>query len=283
MSKRVNEMTKDDLFTAEWFPYKFERFERSDRVAQMSLAEEGAYHRAIRLAWKEGSVSANPAVLAAKIQKRCTDKIAAVVLEMFEPMPDSPGRMIHPTLEEIRAEQKQKYLNRVKGGRAAQEAAAAAKAAKEKAEKEAIVNAANKDTSSISPAELEQQSISYKRLENIEDKEEEKRRDASPKAQPRKKGSRLPDQFFLTSEMKSYAAEKRPDIDIRIETEKFCNYYRSAPGQKGVKLNWDLTWKNWILNANQYGTNRKNSKRTDAEVFAESADFYANYNEQPIA
>lgn len=105
-----------DLFTAEWFPYYFERFEGSDRVAAMSLAEEGAYHRAIRLAWKYGSVPADSALLAAKIGKRCTEKIAEAVLRMFEPVKESPGRMMHPTVEGIRREQQEKASKFRKGG-----------------------------------------------------------------------------------------------------------------------------------------------------------------------
>lgn len=130
-------MANQDLFTAPWFPYYFERFEGSDRVAAMSLAEEGAYHRTIRILWKYGSVPSDPKLLAAKIQKRCTEKIAAVVLGMLEPVEGNPRRMMHPTVEEIRIEQQTKYLNRVKGG----------KAASEKRDKQ--------KTSSISPAQLE--------------------------------------------------------------------------------------------------------------------------------
>jgi hypothetical protein len=111
-------MPDKSLFRGEWFPYYYDRFEGSERVALMSLAEEGAYHRAIRIAWKYGSVPADPKHLAAMIQKRCIPKIASAVLTMFEPMPGNPDRMIHPTVEEIRAEQHQKYLNHVKGGKA---------------------------------------------------------------------------------------------------------------------------------------------------------------------
>lgn len=111
------------------------------------------------------------------------------------------------------------------------------------------------------------------------EKKEEKSMDVSPAAQPKTKGSRLPDQFFLTAEMKAYAAEKRPDVDVILETEKFCNHFRSAAGQKGVKLNWQLTWKNWILNAGQYGKsnqrngNGTNGKRSNADVLDEWAKF----------
>lgn len=114
--------TKAKLFTAEWFPYYYERFEGSDKVAVMSLTEEGAYHRAIRIAWKYGSVPANPEVLASKIQKRCTAKVAEVVLTTFDPMPDNPARMIHSIVEEIREEQRLKHMVKVKGGKAAAKA-----------------------------------------------------------------------------------------------------------------------------------------------------------------
>lgn len=107
-----------DIFTAEWFPYYFERFEGSARVAVMSLAEEGGYHKAIRIAWKYGSVPSDPKLLAAMIQKKCTEKMAANILTMFEPMQGVPSRCIHPTVEEIRSDQERKYLNRVKGGKA---------------------------------------------------------------------------------------------------------------------------------------------------------------------
>jgi hypothetical protein len=127
------------LFTAEWFPYKHERFEASDKVALMSLAEEGAYHRAIRLAWKHRSLSADPAVLAAKIGKRCTVKIVEKVLTTFTPDPERPAtHVIHPVVEEIRAEQEQKYLVKRKGGIHS----------RKKAEKRVSVSVGNKDTSS---------------------------------------------------------------------------------------------------------------------------------------
>ena len=114
---------------------------------------------------------------------------------------------------------------------------------------------------------------------DIDKDKEEESIESAPVAQPKKKGSRLPDPFFLTTEMKKYAAEKRPDVDVILETEKFCNHFRSAPGQKGVKLNWELTWKNWILNAGQYGKstqrngNGSNGKRSNADVLDEWAKF----------
>ena len=86
-----------ELFTAEWFPYYFDRFNASGRVAKLSLAEEGAYHRAIRHAWEHGSVPSDPEEFAAIIQKQCTVEIAEKLLTLFEKMPNVPSKAIHPT------------------------------------------------------------------------------------------------------------------------------------------------------------------------------------------
>jgi hypothetical protein len=152
------------LFSPEWFPYYFERFEGSDRVAAMSLAEEGAYHRAIRLAWKYGTVPADPELLAAKIQKRCTPKIASKVLTTFEPVPENPSRMFHPVLETVRAEQEVKHLNKVRGGKASAEARNA--------------NEANKDRSSTSQAEVSSAQAQVAQIK-IKTKTESKKKEIS--------------------------------------------------------------------------------------------------------
>jgi hypothetical protein len=70
---------------------------------------------------------------------------------------------------------------------------------------------------------------------------------------PRKRGTRLPDDFALTDEMRDWARERRPGLDASVETEKFCNHWWSKPGKDGTKLDWNRTWRNWILNARSNG------------------------------
>jgi hypothetical protein len=106
-----------ELFTAEWFPYYFDRFNASGRVAKLSLAEEGAYHRAIRFAWEHGAVPSDPEEFAAIIQKQCTVEIAEKLLKLFEPMHGVPSKCIHPTVEEIRREQYERYLSAAERGK----------------------------------------------------------------------------------------------------------------------------------------------------------------------
>jgi uncharacterized protein YdaU (DUF1376 family) len=62
-----------------------------------------------------------------------------------------------------------------------------------------------------------------------------------------KRGSRLPadwtpDEVFAKGEGLAAAEAAR-------EGEKFRDYWLGQPGQKGVKLDWQATWKNWIRKA----------------------------------
>ena len=63
-----------------------------------------------------------------------------------------------------------------------------------------------------------------------------------------KRGSRLPQDWFLTKAMGDWATEERPDLDVRQVAEQFKDYWVAQAGQKGVKLDWDATWRNWVRN-----------------------------------
>jgi hypothetical protein len=49
--------------------------------------------------------------------------------------------------------------------------------------------------------------------------------------------------------MVAWARKRVPHVDGRTETEKFTNFFRAKAGRDAVKLDWELTWKNWMLNA----------------------------------
>lgn len=48
--------------------------------------------------------------------------------------------------------------------------------------------------------------------------------------------------------MVAWATEKVPHVDGRRETEKFVNYWR-ARSKDATKLDWEATWRNWMLTA----------------------------------
>jgi len=95
------------------------------------------------------------------------------------------------------------------------------------------------------------------------------------KTEPAKRGKRIPQDFAVTPEMVAWANEHCPNVDGRTETQKFVNYWRSKTGKDATKLDWELTWQNWLLNArDRYGSGARASPNgakpstTDARVNA---------------
>lgn len=71
-------------------------------------------------------------------------------------------------------------------------------------------------------------------------------------------GTRIPEPFLLTAEMREWANARAPNVDVMFETELFCNHFRAEAGQKGVKRDWLGTWHNWMLRAEKWSGNGSN-------------------------
>jgi hypothetical protein len=65
----------------------------------------------------------------------------------------------------------------------------------------------------------------------------------------RKRGTRLPDDFAITDDLKAWFAENCRGVDGPRETEKFRNYWRAKSGKDATKIDWPATWRNWMLTA----------------------------------
>lgn len=63
---------------------------------------------------------------------------------------------------------------------------------------------------------------------------------------PRKRGSRIPDDFAVDQAMVTWAREHAPNVDGKRETEKFVDYWQSKTGKDATKLDWVATWRNWM-------------------------------------
>lgn len=71
--------------------------------------------------------------------------------------------------------------------------------------------------------------------------------DAGATATPKtKRGTRIPEPFPITPDMVTWARRECPGLDHRAVTEKFIDHWRAQPGQRGVKLDWVATWRNWM-------------------------------------
>lgn len=98
-----------------------------------------------------------------------------------------------------------------------------------------------------------------------------------------RRGSRLPSDFAVSDRMKVWAGERAPAVDLVTETEKFENYYRSVAGGRGVKLDWEATWRNWVLKAvKEYGNGTNGQRRpdrrpTNAEILSGYSSIFEKY------
>jgi hypothetical protein len=72
----------------------------------------------------------------------------------------------------------------------------------------------------------------------------------STTTEPRKRGTRLPDDWEPSAaDLEWLGTEQLSRADAIRETDKFRDYWHAQPGQRGVKLDWSLTWRNWIRKA----------------------------------
>lgn len=237
----ANVSEADLVFTAPWYPWYVNDVLTSEQVDCLSLAEEGAYRRALDKAWKKGSVPTEPSKLALLIGKRCSIKIAKVVLTLFDPHPDYPSRSINLKLEKVRFEQKAKYDQQATKGK---------KGAESRWHSYSTGNA------QAMPGDSHSDSDSDTDTELREELREEVR------ASPAKRGCRLPTDFAATEPMFAWAKENCPNVAVTIETEKFKDHWASAV-KNAVKIDWVAAWRLWMRNAQDWNPkgNNQNGKQ----------------------
>lgn len=68
--------------------------------------------------------------------------------------------------------------------------------------------------------------------------------DVKPKKKSADKGTRIPEPFLLTAEMRAWAKEEVPQVDIVAGTREFVDFWRGKPGVHGRKCDWIGTWRN---------------------------------------
>ncbi|MEX1078903.1 MAG: hypothetical protein WED09_07330 [Homoserinimonas sp.] len=84
------------------------------------------------------------------------------------------------------------------------------------------------------------------------------------------RGSRIPDPFLVSTEMRAWAAERAPLVNVDLATERFVNYWRAKSGKDASKIDWKRTWNNWLLSdqekAEQRGPKATPSQRAMATI-----------------
>lgn len=66
------------------------------------------------------------------------------------------------------------------------------------------------------------------------------------------RGCRIPSDFEITSEMRSWAAKEVPLVDLDKRLPEFVDYWSGVAGAKGVKRDWLSTWRNGMRKQQEF-------------------------------
>lgn len=66
------------------------------------------------------------------------------------------------------------------------------------------------------------------------------------------RGTRVPEDFKITDEMRAWGAEHVPLLDLDKQLPEFIDYWRGVPGQKGIKRDWVSTWRNGMRKKQEF-------------------------------
>jgi hypothetical protein len=79
--------------------------------------------------------------------------------------------------------------------------------------------------------------------------ERERERETETKTEKRQtsnRGTRLPAVIDDVDSWFDFCVKERPDLVATKVFAEFKDYCVAQPGQKGVKLDWEATWRNWV-------------------------------------
>ncbi len=122
-----------------------------------------------------------------------------------------------------------------------------------------------------------QRNVSVTVPENIVQRTDTEKKEVSApplRAAPRPKGSRWPDESKIPEEWIAEGEAKRiehsmPFLDLRLEAERFANYWASRAGGAATKMDWRKTWLNWILDDSKRPRNANGNRKSTSEIASE--------------
>ena len=96
-----------------------------------------------------------------------------------------------------------------------------------------------------------------------------------------KHGTRIPSGFKVSEEVRQFAQENHlPDPDLHIA--EFIDYWTAIAGSRGIKLNWDATFRNWLRRAKTFnhgaGNGKNGSSRGNTESHQPSVQHQRAFN-----
>lgn len=123
----------------------------------------------------------------------------------------------------------------------------------------------------------------------VEIEVERKEQKTSSSASPQKaksattRGTRLPQDWRPSTALVESMEAECPGLNLRNEHRVFADYWQSAAGARGVKADWDATWRNWMRKAHRENGPRytNNPGRPAVSRQDEKVQGYLAYANQP--
>lgn len=97
---------------------------------------------------------------------------------------------------------------------------------------------------------------------------------ATKKSESASRGSRVPEPFVITDELRAWAKAEAPLVDIDRKTPEFVDYWASVPGKGGVKLDWSRTWKNDMRKKQEFAERDRSKSQPGRRVPANDEWMY---------
>lgn len=257
----------------------------SARVAALEDLEELWYRRALDYCWLNVTLPNDPAKLAKMVGRNCTVEGAKAILELFQVCKKDSTKVEH---DRHKAERKKQSNNRRQCSEAGKKSAESKRLKKLEAQKE--VNGRSTD---VQPAPLDSVATEFNTSSSSSscsyEQDKETHIEAADLAYPVKQLAEAFPNMAITPAMIGFLESEVMAADrvAWLATIKIykMNYdpakNRYLPDKTANVLGVFRSEKAKLEKAKNGTTKGGNygPKRTDAEVFAESADFYANYPE----
>jgi hypothetical protein len=84
----------------------------------------------------------------------------------------------------------------------------------------------------------------------IPETERETETETETKKEKKTLGKRLASDFSFPKEWEEFCQTERPELSPIKTFDQFKDYWIAQAGQKGVKLDWFATWRNWVRSTN---------------------------------
>jgi len=196
------------------------------KTSHLTLAEDGAYNRLLRICWMTSGCSIPDddawIMRRLRVDQVTFDAVVKVVIAEF--FDSEKGRLSNAKLTRIFSETNEAHQKRVQAG---------SKGGKAKSLKTLAAASSNAKAMPKQP--------------EPEPELELKKRDTNVST---KNGTRIPADWFLSKHLGEWSIDEGASHDlVRVEADKFRDYWVGVAGAKGRKADWDATWRNWIRKA----------------------------------